>query len=182
MNLKPPGQHRAVFVMEYRRLTSADAPAYNELRCEMLRGHPDAFGDSLEEHLARGLAEVERRLGAGEDSQVFGAFLYGQLVGAAGFFRESHNKARHIATIWGVYTRPHARGHGVSAALIKLALNTLRGLGVDLVQLDVGSHNVQARRTYESLGFVKTGVWPRALRVDGVDYDEDHMVLDLRRE
>lgn len=167
--------------MEYRKLTTADAPAYNDLRREMLRAHPDAFGDSLEEHLARGLADVERRLAGREHSQVFGAFLDGQLVGAAGFYRESHEKARHVATIWGVYTRPHARGQGVSAALIKLALDALRGLGVDLVQLDVGSHNAPARRVYEKLGFVKTGLWPRALRVHGVDYDEDHMVLDLRR-
>ncbi|HRJ77507.1 GNAT family N-acetyltransferase [bacterium] len=167
--------------MEYRKLSTADAHAYNELRCEMLRAHPDAFGDSLEEHLARGFAEVQRRLEGKEDSQVFGAFLDGHLVGAAGFFRESHNKARHVATIWGVYTRPQVRGQGVSAALIKLALEALRGLGVDLVQLDVGSHNVPARRVYEQLGFVKTGLWPRALRVNGVDYDEDHMVLDLRR-
>ncbi len=166
--------------MEHRKLTTTDASAYNELRCEMLREHPDAFGDSLEEHLARGLAEVERRLAAGADSQVFGAFLEGRLVGAAGYFRESHKKARHIATIVGVYIRLEARGQGASRALIERALATLREIGVDLVQLDVGSHNAPARRVYESLGFVKTGVLPRALRVNGIDYDEDHMVLDLR--
>ena len=164
--------------MNYRRLTSANAPAYNELRCEMLREHPDAFGDSLEEHLARGFAEVERRLSR-EDSAVFGAFDGDKLVGSAGYFRETHKKAGHIATIWGVYVRKAARGQGASEALIKLALEQLRKLGVDLVQLDVGSHNAPARHVYKKLGFVKTGVWPRALRVDGVDYDEDHMVLSL---
>ena len=64
--------------------------------------------------------------------------------------------------------------------MIERALATLREIGVDLLQLDVGSHNAPAQRIYESLGFVKTGVLPRALRVNGIDYDEDHMVLDLR--
>ena len=51
-----------------------------------------------------------------------------------------------------------------------------------MAQLDVGSHNTAARKLYASLGFVKTGVWPRALRVNGVDYDEDHMVCMLIKE
>ncbi len=164
--------------MQYRKLNVSDAKLYHEFRCEMLREHPDAFGDSLEEHLARGLADVERRL-AGENSAVFGAFDGDMLVGSAGVFRETHTKARHLATIWGVYVRKQARGQDVGAALIQLALQTLRELGVELAQLDVGSHNTAARKLYASLGFVKTGVWPRALRVGGVDYDEDHMVVSL---
>lgn len=167
-------------IPEIRRLRRADADAYDSIRAEMLRRHPEAFGDSLAEHRARGLASVRRRLEGGEETQVFGAFDGARLVAVAGFFRESSRKARHVATIWGVYTRPAARGRGLSAALIRRALDVLRPLGVDLVTLDVGSRNRPAICVYEALGFRKTGTLPRALRVGGRDHDEDRMVLDLR--
>jgi hypothetical protein len=39
-----------------------------------------------------------------------------------------------------------------------------------------------ARQLYETVGFVVYGREPRALKVGDQYYDEDFMVLDLRRE
>jgi ribosomal protein S18 acetylase RimI-like enzyme len=156
---------------------------YRALRLEMLRAHPDAFLTSAEEFEATKPEETARRLGESAadhpENQTLGAFDGAALVGSLGFMRFERAKQRHLADIWGVYVRQAARGRGVGVALFNHALRTLRGFGVELVQLGVGAHNVAARKLYESVGFVKTGVLPKALRVNGTTYDEEHMVCDL---
>jgi ribosomal protein S18 acetylase RimI-like enzyme len=181
--------------MLYRRLLASDVETYRALRLEMLRAHPDAFLTSAEEFEARSLDEIARSLGHDSsdhpETQILGAFdavspsvgaplpLQAALVGSVGFSRLTRDKQRHLADIWGVYVRASARGQGAGKALFNLALKTLKGFGVELVQLGVGAHNVAARKLYASVGFVKTGVLPKALRVNGKTYDEEHMVCDL---
>ncbi len=169
--------------MHFRRLLASDAAQYYALRAEMLRAHPDAFLTSIDEHLATDIEGIARRLGLDAnnhpESQILGALDNDALIACVGLSRITRQKQRHLADIWGVYTHPTARGQGVGKALMQLALKTLRGFGVELVQLGVGSHNLAARALYESAGFVKTGVLPKALRVNGATFDEDHMVCDL---
>jgi RimJ/RimL family protein N-acetyltransferase len=45
--------------------------------------------------------------------------------------------------------------------------------------LAVGVFNEPARRAYAAMGFVPYGIEPRALKVDGVYVDEEHMILLL---
>jgi len=44
----------------------------------------------------------------------------------------------------------------------------------------VSSDNLGAKALYLGLGFVLYGTEPRAIRIDGRDYDEDHLVMVFR--
>ncbi|TMJ49463.1 MAG: GNAT family N-acetyltransferase, partial [Alphaproteobacteria bacterium] len=95
--------------MEIRRLTSADAAAYRELRLAALRDSPEAFGSTFERESAQPLAWFRDRLA---NSQVFGAIRLSELLGIAGFARREHDKEKHKGLLWGMYVRPDARNAG----------------------------------------------------------------------
>jgi GNAT superfamily N-acetyltransferase len=52
-----------------------------------------------------------------------------------------------------LYVRTQARGTGIAAALVREAVERLRALGLDTVELDVLASNAGARAVYERWGF-----------------------------
>ena len=58
-----------------------------------------------------------------------------------------------VAMLDELYVRPPLRGHGAGTALVEELLAWLRGRGVDEVQVNVDSVDVDARRFYERHGF-----------------------------
>jgi ribosomal protein S18 acetylase RimI-like enzyme len=163
-----------------RPLTDADADitAYIQLRCEMLEREPFAFGSSPEDD--RLSADFLRTSLRSPDSAIIGCFKGGHLIAAAGLVREAKLKARHLATIYGVYTTPAARGLGAARAALTHAITIARTWpGVDWVQLSVSETAPIAQRLYESLGFIAWGTEPDATRVNGVGRAEIHMRLKL---
>ena len=85
--------------------------------------NPQSFAESAEEHRATPIELAAARLRQADDASfVLGAFLSGELVGMAGFFREKHLKARHKGRIWGVYVRVNYRGQGIGRALFSALL------------------------------------------------------------
>jgi RimJ/RimL family protein N-acetyltransferase len=156
-----------------RQLRAADAAAYRELRLEALQNAPTAFGSNYEAESKQTVADFE---GWMTRSYIAGAWLDGELVGSASFYRLDSAKASHRGNIWGVYVRPAARGHGVARALMTEILAFARK-EVQQVHLAVVTDNASAHALYERLGFVTYGTEPRALFVDGRYYDEHLMVL-----
>jgi len=156
-----------------RRLTTADVPAYRDIRLEALQNAPTAFGSSYEAESKSSLSDFEGTL---MRSYVAGAWLNGALIGTAGFYRLEPVKVAHRGNIWGVYVRPEARGHGVARALITGVLAFAR-TQVKQVHLSVVTENESAHRLYEQLGFATYGTEPRSLLVDGRYLDEHMMVL-----
>ena len=122
---------------------------------------------------------VEERLRHDPDYAVFGAWNGSELCGIAGIRRESKHRLQHKAWLWGVYTAPSARGHGVARDLIKLCLAFAREMSVRQVNLGVNAKNSAARHLYESLGFRSFGVERNFMCVDGEWQDEVHMVCVL---
>ena len=163
-----------------RELRPDDADAYRPLRLEALRDVPSAFASSYEEESARDPAATRERLRAGPDGATFGAFLDGRLVGTSTIFRLPRLKERHKAYLVGMYVAPAARRTGVGRALVAAVLERARSMpGVRQVLLGVEAGNAPARALYEAFGFEAFGYERDALIVDGVAYDEVHMVWFL---
>lgn len=163
-----------------RALTPEDAAAYRPLRLEALRDAPSAFASSVEEEAARDLAATRQRLQAGPDGATFGAFLDGGLVGTSSIFRMPRLKERHKAYLVGMYVAPAARRTGIGRALVAAVLERARGMpGLRQVLLGVEAGNAPARALYEGFGFEAFGYERAALVVDGVAYDEVHLVRFL---
>jgi ribosomal protein S18 acetylase RimI-like enzyme len=159
-------------------VTDADITAYVHLRREMLEHEPFAFGSSPEDDRLN--ADFLRTSLRSADSALIGCFKGGHLIAVAGLVREPKLKARHLATIYGVYTTPAARGLGAARDAVTHAIAIARTWpGVDWIQLSVSETAPIAQRLYESLGFIAWGTEPDATRVNGVGRAEIHMRMKL---
>jgi ribosomal-protein-alanine N-acetyltransferase len=75
------------------------------------------------------------------------------------FVRGAGRIPRYDAQILSVAVRPAARGLGLGRALVLAGLEHLKAVGASSVKLEVRPDNMPARRTYESLGFRRAGVY-----------------------
>ena len=163
----------AAATLAIRLLTPADAIRYRAIRLEALTSHPEAFTSTLEREQNKPLAWFEERL---TTSDVFGAFIGGDLVGTAGFRREDGAKTEHKAVLWGMYVRPQARKSGTGRLLVD-AVAAHAAERVEQLQLVVVSENQAALRLYAAAGFVEYGRGVKALKHDGRYLDEILMTL-----
>jgi RimJ/RimL family protein N-acetyltransferase len=156
-------------------LTPADAARFRDIRLEALQQNPEAFGSSFEWENDQSLAWFEERIA---QSDIFGAFVDGDLVGTAGFRVQDGPKRSHKGLLWGMYVRPTARHSGLGRRLVE-AVVSHASERVELLQLTVVSENRTARQLYAGLGFVEYGYEKKALKHDGRYYDEVLMVRFL---
>jgi len=169
--------------MEIRRLTPADAAAYQTLRLKGLREEPTAFASSYEEEQAYPLSKYEGWLAAPPDRGAFGAFDGDELVGIVTIGRESHRHLAHKALIMGMYVRGDRQGRGIGRALLQATLDLARSVAeIRQVNIIANAGNGPAQKLYESLGFRAYGREPRSMRIHGEWHDEVLMSLDLGKE
>lgn len=163
-----------------RELVPEDAEEFRDLRLEALRLHPDAFGSLHEVEAAEPVADFAARIARGG---LFGGFVDGRLAGMAGFFVDGAAQSRHKGTLWGMYVRESARGHGLSEAIVNAVVEHA-AQRVEQILLTVAAHNDQAIRFYERMGFKSYATEPRALKVGRRYVDELLMIrfLDRGRE
>lgn len=169
-------------MIEIRSVVVDDAEQVRTLRLYALQESPTAFGGAYEDEVARPLAYTAERLAQQQQvtNCIFGAFENGQLVGTIGFFQQQAQKMQHRSIIWGMFVHPDWRGTGLGRQLMKTAITNAKSLpDIKQIQLTVVDGNAAATKLYASLGFVSWGTEPRALKVDGIYYDEIHMVLYL---
>ena len=165
-----------------RLLTPEDADAYARLRRSMLIDVPHAFASSpgeahgeKPESVVEYLSDPYHAIIAVDHPEIPGA-----LSGAAGMMRLKHRKLRHRANIWGVYCVPELRGRGLGRAIMLRAIEQARAWdAVEVIGLSVSARSPGALALYESLGFVRWGLEPDAMRIDSESFDEIHLSLHL---
>ena len=163
-----------------RPILREEVATWRALRLEAMRAFPSAFSASPDDWEKLPMAEVANRIAApGGDDVLFGVYLDGELMGCAGFAREKGAKEQHKGNLWGVYLRASLQGRGLGKRLTQTVIDWARPR-VDLLRCSVSSENLGAKALYLRLGFVRYGTEPRAIRIDGRDYDEDHLVLVFR--
>lgn len=164
------------------KLVASDAERYWRIRQAMLTEAPWAFGSDPESDNARDPAAFAARLAKPWHAIFALADGSGELTATAGLARRPRKKLAHRAEIWGVFVREDCRRRGLCAAVVGAAVEEALGWpGVDSVALCVSSRS-EAIRVYERLGFRVWGREPDCLRLDGVSYDELHMVLRTRED
>ncbi|HXR55789.1 MAG TPA: GNAT family N-acetyltransferase [Casimicrobiaceae bacterium] len=169
--------------MNVRRLTREDVLPYRQLMLDAYERHPDAFTSTVSERAALPMSWWQSRLSEAPASPdvVFGAFDDQRLIGVAGLSFQTREKARHKATLFGMYVPPKCRHRGVGGKLVRAALDYAGNRpGVMLVQLTVTQGNAGAQSLYEQCGFVAFGVEPYAVAVGDAFVAKVHMWYDLR--
>lgn len=164
-----------------RQLTVADAADYRAVRLHGLLHEPVAFGGCHTEESSLPIEAFVERIAAAHNL-FFGAFADpgDNLLGCIALSRETAEKMRHKATLWGMYTMPHARGHGIGRALVAHLLAYARSeTAIERVLLAVTASNTTVSRWYEQLGFELYGIEHRAVRFGSIYEDDELRVLDL---
>jgi ribosomal protein S18 acetylase RimI-like enzyme len=162
-----------------RRLTTADAAAFRELRLRALKEHADAFTSSYDEDAHKAQSATEQRI-AGESNVFWGAFIDGEIRGMVGLTREARAKNRHKGHVVAMYVAPEVGRRGLGKALLQALIDYARDAGeLEQLVLTVTRANHAASELYRAAGFRTFGVEPRALKVDGEYFDKEHMILFL---
>jgi len=161
---------------EIKQLEAANSAEYQTLFLEALRSAPASFAADYDEESARSSGQIAERF---QREAIFGAFVSGRLHGIATFLQQLPLKRRHVGMIWNMYVSEGQRGTGLAEALFKHVLEAA-SRKVEQVELYVAVDNPRGRKFYRKFGFESYGVMPRALRVQGEDYDALMMVKKFR--
>ena len=107
------------------------------------------------------------------------AFVGGKMVGHCDVRRRGSADERH-AGVLGIAVLDGYRGVGIGRNLMAEALRRARGIGLELVELQVFANNEAAMALYGKMGFKKAGVIPNKIRRGRRRLDEVAMYADLR--
>jgi ribosomal protein S18 acetylase RimI-like enzyme len=129
---------------QIRRLETADAALYREIRLEALEQNPQAFGSTFERENRQPRSWFEAAV---SQRDIFGAFVQGTLAGMAGYAAQESPKHAHKGVLWGMYVRPAARNSGLGKRLVEAVLDHARER-VEALQLTV------VRKTKRPAGFM----------------------------
>lgn len=141
--------------MRVRRLRAEEWPRWREFRIAMLTEAPYAFGMTLADALSRpddDWTERTTRLATAADTTYYVAEEgHEWLAGAGGYVEDG------VPNVFGVWTRPDARGRSCADACVRAVVEWARGTGATEVRLWATDGNAAAERVYARLGFTKNG-------------------------
>ncbi|MEH7457071.1 GNAT family N-acetyltransferase [Bacillus pseudomycoides] len=164
-----------------RVLSGLDAVQYWDLRLQALRVNPDAFVTTYEEAMQKEnpVEEVAQNLNS-KTSYTFGAFNdENRLLGVVTLLTEQKAAYKHKGHLVAMYVDAQSRGEGIAKALIGALVEKSRELKIEQINLGVVSDNEVAKKLYQSMGFTTYGTEKRALKMNNIYRDDEHMVLFL---
>lgn len=166
--LRSPDMFDAEQLLNHMRLTSGET--------EFMSRYPEEITVSVEAQ-SRFLQMIENDA----DNFMLAAYIDGRMVGNAGVTRVRDNlKYRHRAN-FGISLQEEVCGLGLGTVMMQEILFIVKQTALEQLELTVFADNTRAIRLYEKIGFVKTGVMPRAYRLkDGSYHDEVQMVYRIK--
>ena len=147
--------------MEIIRLAPDDTDRFLALRRLALDGDADNFRGASADDAALGLQAWRDRLAR---DHVLALAQGGEWLAVGGLTRFAGLKLDHKGLIWGMYTRPAARGTGAAARILDALEAVARDLGLRQLQLTLMADNLRARRLYERHGFELYAIEPDSVR------------------
>ena len=126
------------------------------LRLEALQDSPLAYGSTHEREVQRPDGDWQERAAAGaagEEEVGFAAVTGDRWVGMARGYLEPP-----VAHLIAVYVTPDSRRRSIGRAVSQAVVAWARERGATAILLSVSDWNDEARRVYESIGFMPTGV------------------------
>lgn len=164
--------------MNIRCISADDAEAFSALRREVTRANPVPMGLTYEEELTRTLDGFQEQLSFSHPNTMFGSFVEGELAATAAVgYTSNFSSSRHKMLMWGVFTSPRHRRHGLSRQVVESAIQHAFSNEVRRINLQVYVPNEPAIALYRSLGFVEYGTEPEAVYIDDRYHDGVHMTL-----
>jgi RimJ/RimL family protein N-acetyltransferase len=144
-----------------RRLTSADAGAFYALRLRCMREAYDFFRSSPADIETAGLAACAAQLQS-PDTRIIGVFEGDALIGIGGITRDTREKLRHKALLWGMFVVPEAAGKGIGEAIVHALIAQAQGFAQSL-HLTLVASNDRAQNLYARCGFALYGREPASV-------------------
>jgi GNAT superfamily N-acetyltransferase len=141
---------------EVRRMRASEWRALRSLRLEALQDSPLSYGSTHAVEVLRADHEWRERAAAGaagDEEVAFAAVAGDRWIGMARGYLELP-----MAHLIAVYVTPRWRRRGVGEAMSRAVVEWARKRRANAVLLSVSDWNEGARRVYESIGFVPTGV------------------------
>lgn len=102
----------------------------------------------------------------GDHSAIFIALADGQIVGNIDITRQQREELRHRASI-GMSVAASHRRLGIGRSMLSHGINWAAEQGIERLELEVTTNNPAGIALYESLGFIREGVRPRAIKRNG---------------
>lgn len=167
--------------INYRKIESTEAKTFRRIRLEALKKFPENFGTRYDDEIKKPRLHFEEIIERGDCSDVFffGAFTDGgELIGIAGFVRETRAKTRHRGEIVSMYVEPDFHGQKIGENLLRALIETAFEVGgIEQIQLTVVAENRVAVRLYERIGFKTFGVQKEYFKAGEKYWDQRFMQL-----
>jgi L-amino acid N-acyltransferase YncA len=169
--------------MKIRLLTMEDAEIYLDIRLEGLKENPEVFSTTLDDIMEKDdPIEYKASILNKEGNYTLGAFTNeGDLIGVATLKTSEKEKSVHKGKVVAVYVSPKTRGSGTGKKLIEEIIHLAKELGIEQIMLDVVSGNEPAKRLYEKIGFETFAKTPNDLKYKDKYWDQEHMILYLKK-
>ncbi len=106
------------------------------------------------------------------------AWKDGELIGT-GYLEAMNRRMKHRSRL-AISILKSEWNKGVGSEMMKRLIAFARGIGVELVELEVRSDNKRAIHLYEKFGFKRIGTSPAFFRIGDEYIDFELMYLDLR--